>query len=104
MKIVSASRLTDGVVVHVGTDGGWVGRLADARRFEGPAAAAALEEALARRVEIAVAWLVEVGPDGAPIGRESLKEAMRDSGPSVRPDLGKQARGGVGQTIEGRRS
>ncbi|MEO1014702.1 MAG: DUF2849 domain-containing protein [Pseudomonadota bacterium] len=91
MKAVTANLLTDGRVVYLRADGEFVDRLEDATRFEAEAAKSALEGALARKTEFAGAYLIDVTEDGAPAGREAWKESIRNAGPTVRPDLGKQA-------------
>ncbi|MGF1544495.1 MAG: DUF2849 domain-containing protein [Parvularculaceae bacterium] len=89
-KVVTANLLSDGRVVYLGADGGWVDALAKAARHDGAAADDALEAAAARRTEIAGAYLIDVDEAGAS-GRDALREGVRAAGPTVRPDLGKQA-------------
>ena len=91
MKAVTANLLADGRVVYLAADGSWAERLAGAAIFEDDAAAHALTAAQARAIEIADAYLIEAEAGGAPAGREAFREAIRNCGPTVRPDLGKQA-------------
>ena len=91
MKAVTANRLDDGAVVYLAGDGAWTSDLSAAARFEDDGAKSALEEAQARVKEIADAYLIEVDDKGAPAGRETLRETIRKSGPTVRLDLGYQA-------------
>lgn len=91
MKAVTANRLDDGAVVYLKDDESWTGDLAAAASFGEEAAKAALEAAQARATEIADAYLIDVDDNGAPAGRETLRETIRKSGPTVRPDLGYQA-------------
>lgn len=86
MKVLTANRLCDGRVVYLGADDRWTVRLADAARFAETDAAAAESVAKMRVSEIAAAYLIEV-EDGAPAGREALRETIRRDGPTVRPDL-----------------
>ncbi|MEM6413632.1 MAG: DUF2849 domain-containing protein [Pseudomonadota bacterium] len=91
MKAVTANLLTNGRVVYLGADGQWVERLADAMLFEGEGADTALAEASKRSREIADIYLIEVGEHGNAAGREAIRETIRNAGPTVRTDLGKQA-------------
>lgn len=91
MKAVTANRLDDGAVVYLSADGSWTADVAAAARFADADAAAALEAAQARATEIADAYLFEVDESGALAGRETLRETIRKSGPTVRRDLGYQA-------------
>lgn len=91
MKAVTANRLKDGAVVYLAGDESWTSDLSAAARFADADAAAALEAAQARVKEIADAYLIDVDDKGAPAGRETLRETIRKSGPTVRLDLGYQA-------------
>lgn len=90
MKAITANRLADGAVVYLAPDGAWAEDLADAAGFPPDCAEAALEKARARLTEIAAAYLIDIGADGAPAGREAFRERIRRVGPTVRPDLGRQ--------------
>ena len=90
MKAVTANLLHGGRVVYLGTDGSWADSITEAALFEGEAADAALAAAERRATEIAGAYLIEATPEG-PAGREALRERIRNAGPTVRADLGKQA-------------
>lgn len=92
MKAVTANRLDDGAVVYAAADGSWTADVAAAARYSDAEAAAALEAAQARVTEIADAYLFEVDETGALTGRETLRETIRKAGPTVRTDLGYQAR------------
>ena len=94
MQIVTANRLDDGSVVYLDGQGGWSGRIEDSRRAESLDDA----EALMALANQAVADCLVVGPylidiadeDGA-VRPLHYREAIRAKGPTVRPDLGKQA-------------
>jgi sulfite reductase (NADPH) hemoprotein beta-component len=93
-KVVTANRLSDGVVVYLEAGGGWTEWIEGARIAHGEADAQAIL-ALAERPEQAVAvvgpYLMDVvGEDGRP-RPASPREIIRARGPSVRADLGKQA-------------
>jgi sulfite reductase (NADPH) hemoprotein beta-component len=93
-KAVTANRLTDGVVVYLTPDDGWAETPDQADWAEDSQD----QEALLARAQafagttVVAPYLFQVIPqaDGTP--RPShMKEVMRARGPSVRPDLGKQA-------------
>ncbi len=92
MKSVTANRLDDGAVVYLSGDDRWTPDLSAAARFEDGEAKDALAAAQKRVKEIADAYLIDVDEAGAPAGREHLRETIRKSGPTVRLDLGYQAR------------
>lgn len=91
---ISANRLRDGVVVFL-SPSGWVEHLADAERFPDKAAADAALEARARADEkrnlLVEPTVFEVREAGGRIEAAHIREAIRARGPTVRPDLGKQA-------------
>lgn len=91
MKAVTGNRLDDGVVVYLGDDDRWTSDLSAAARFEDGDAKDVLAAAQKRVKEIADAYLIDVDEAGAPAGRETLRETIRKSGPTVRLDLGYQA-------------
>ena len=91
---ISANRLSDGIVVFLAGNG-WVEALAGAMRFPDKNAAAAAIDGrakadVARNVIIEPA-LFEVIDAAQPAVAAHIREAIRANGPSVRPDLGKQA-------------
>lgn len=90
---ITANRLRDGVAVWLADDLAWVERVDDAAVFEGDAIAAALEAA---KRDVTALKVVDVYPlDVARIDGRTVplhvRERMKALGPSVRPDLGKQA-------------
>jgi hypothetical protein len=96
-KAVTANRLTDGIVVYLTPDDRWAETPEAADWAEDPQA----QETLLERAQafagttVVAPYLFQVTPqaDGTP--RPShIKEVMRAHGPSVRPDLGKQAQRG----------
>ena len=98
-QIVTANRLRDGIAVFLGRSGQWSEKIDEATLALEPKAAAALE---ARAMQDEVATLI-TGPylidaerrDGR-IRAAHIRERMRTLGPTVRPDLGKQAEGSAG--------
>ena len=92
-RIVTANRLDDGLVVYL-NGAGWSERIGDARvaGAEGDAAALlAQAEAPEQAVRVVGPYLIEVTREGAGPRPVSHREAIRALGPTVRPDLGKQA-------------
>lgn len=91
---ISANRLRDGVVVFLGRSG-WVERLGDAERFPDKAAAEAALEARARADEkrnlLVEPTAFELRVTNGLVEAAHIREAIRAKGPTVRPDLGKQA-------------
>lgn len=94
-KILTANRLTDGLVVYLGA-GGWANAPHLARRATNDDEANRLladgKEAVTRN-EVADVWLIDVESD-APV---RWKEAIRSKGPTVRRDLGYQSNPGETQ-------
>jgi hypothetical protein len=76
LQVVIANRLRDGIVVFLAANGGWVEYLDDARLADGVGAE-----------------LVPVDRSGGRITPTRYRDRIRSQGPSVRRDLGKQARG-----------
>lgn len=93
-SIVTANRLSDGVVVWLGSNGEWTDRLEAADALDGDALQSALETVRDRDRDVAVdirdipADLVE----GRPVP-QARRERLRGAGPSVREDLAKTAVG-----------
>ena len=94
--MVTANRLTDGVVVFLDAEGGWSEDFHRGATLSGEAAkAAALETAAkAERENLVVgAYWIELEQRGGRYVPKALREAIRASGPTNRRDLGKQAEG-----------
>ncbi|MEZ5893209.1 MAG: DUF2849 domain-containing protein [Parvularculaceae bacterium] len=91
MKAVTGNRLDDGAVVYLGDDDRWTKHLCAAARFADDDAKSVLAAAQKRVKEVADAYLVDIDAVGALTGRETLRETIRKSGPTVRTDLGYQA-------------
>ena len=91
--IITANRLTDGVVVFLGPQARWVEHLQEAAVFGSGESEAALAQAQrdeARQVVVGP-YAVEVVRSGTRIAPKALREAIRADGPTVRPDLAKSA-------------
>jgi sulfite reductase (NADPH) hemoprotein beta-component len=96
LKAVTANRLGDGEVVYLTAAGGWSEWLEQASVAEAPEP----EAKLLSIAERAVGDRLVVGPYAMAVTRvdgrlrpTSQREIIRARGPSVRPDLGKQAAG-----------
>ncbi|MGD9742904.1 MAG: DUF2849 domain-containing protein [Dongiaceae bacterium] len=95
-EIVTANRLRDGAVVYLAPEGYWSERLADAVVVEGEAAAAELlgtaDTAVKAQIVVAPYRADVTLESGLPVPR-TTKERIRSRGPSIHPELGKQAEG-----------
>jgi len=94
-QAVTANRLTDGIVVYLTAADTWSESLQDAEIADGKEAAGAL---LARgqaffepRNHVLDVYLFEVEKTDDGIRAASVRETIRQAGPTVRTDLGKQA-------------
>ncbi|MGB5092689.1 MAG: DUF2849 domain-containing protein [Parvibaculum sp.] len=93
-QAVTASLLVEGLVVYLTRDNRWSESLQDAEVAEGKEAG----EALLARAQPFVAnnvvidtYLFEVEPGEKGLVASSVREQIRQAGPTVRLDLGKQA-------------
>lgn len=95
MKLLAANRLTDGEAVWLGPDGRWVESIEQGEIVRDREGEERLErighEAVARN-EVVGIELVEVDLFDGRIRPLRLRERIRAAGPSIHPDLGKQAR------------
>ena len=93
-QVVSANRLTDGLVVYLTTGASWSEQLVDGHIAADDAAAerllAVAKQAEEDRVVIDPYLIGVVEFDGV-LRPKKYREYIRAMGPSVRPDLGKQA-------------
>ncbi|PVB59455.1 DUF2849 domain-containing protein [Labrenzia sp. 011] len=94
MKVITANRLLSGEVVWLGDGGRWVERVTLARIFEGKEAVAeGLAQGMASkdRQEVVDVYELDVTVEGGVIVPVRLREKIRAAGPTIHPDLGKQA-------------
>ena len=93
-QVLTANRLQLGEVVYWSGAAGWVPRLAEAQIFSGPEAEAALKGAAewVRKGEVVAPYLFDVRLEAEAVVPLKVRETIRAAGPSVRRDLGKQAR------------
>jgi hypothetical protein len=91
---LTASDLRDGEVVFW-NDGRWVRRFADAELFDArEPGEAALADAKAQATAVVDPYLIDVVlEEGLPVPT-SYRERVRALGPTIHPDMGKQAEGG----------
>jgi hypothetical protein len=93
-EVMTANRLLDGEVVFLGAHG-WIETIDAATVAVTPEGSKALD-ALGRQAmavnEVVDAYLIEVAQEEGRLRPVKLREYLRTLGPSVRPDLGKQAR------------
>ncbi|MBX3493143.1 MAG: DUF2849 domain-containing protein [Parvibaculum sp.] len=94
IQALTANRLADGIVVYLTADNRWSESLQDADVIEGKEAG----EALLARAQPAIdgnivvePYLFEVVREDGNIRAASVRETIRQAGPTVRLDLGKQA-------------
>src|SRR5271166_3014568 len=94
--VITANRLTDGVVVFQTVDEAWS---EDFNRAAVLADAQATAEALARAKRdeannlVVDAYAVPIEERNGHFAPKALREAIRAAGPTIRRDLGKQAHG-----------
>lgn len=93
MKVLTANRLAPGEVVYWSGSSNWQPALQQAELLDEGGAETALNAAAdwVRRCEIVAPYLFAVRLENGRIIPVSAREAIRANGPSVRPDLGKQA-------------
>ncbi len=84
MKLLTANRLSDGVVLWYVNDG-WVEDAAQAARFDDAEAEALQKQWAARETEVVAPYLIPLTPDGQPVQREHVREFVRANGPTIGP-------------------
>jgi hypothetical protein len=93
-QVVTANRLTDGIVVYLGPGGSWVEYLSQAAVFDDKTS---IEAALAAGQDSVVANLVvdvfafDVTATAKGPQASHIRDRIRAMGPTVHPDHGKQA-------------
>ena len=94
--MITANRLSDGLVVFHDADGGWsedFHRGAVLSDDGAKAAALARAEQSAADCEVVDPYAIEIESRNGHFVPKALREAIRASGPTIRRDLGKQAQG-----------
>jgi hypothetical protein len=95
-EAITANRLIDGVVVFQDAQGGWSEDFAGAAIYPDGAATAAAMVAAKRDADgdiVVEPYAIIVEQRGVHYAPKTLREMIRASGPTNRPDLGKQAEG-----------
>ena len=93
-QLVVANRLTDGVVVYLTTEGDWSKSIEHGHVADNETDAEALLEIAARAARnqfIVDPYLIETKGNGGSRRPTRLRERIRATGPTVRPDLNRQA-------------
>ena len=94
-QVLTANRLSDGEVVYLDARDHWVERLAEAQvlgdKAEGEAALVKGVQAENDR-KVVHAYLFDITGQGEAAKPVKMREIIRAAGPTVRRDLGKQAR------------
>lgn len=90
-KVVTSWNVETGRTVYRKADGTWSSDLRDAIVLTGDTAEAELSKAAAEQSLVVDPYFMEVTEAGEPTGRETLRETIRVHGPTIRPDLGRQA-------------
>ena len=93
VKVLTANRLRPGDVVYWSESRGWVGDLQQAQALDDTQAELALKAAAAsvEHCDVVAPYAFPVRLESGQIVPVSAREIIRARGPSVRPDLGKQA-------------
>ncbi len=95
-QVMTANRLRDGEVVFLTRSGAWKEQIDEAVLALEPQATAALEARAAADVTATLVtgtYLFDAERVGGKIRALHMRERIRTLGPTVRPDLGKQADG-----------
>ncbi|MEZ5937834.1 MAG: DUF2849 domain-containing protein [Hyphomonadaceae bacterium] len=90
-KAVTAWNSRTGRVVYLTAGRDWSEALGDAAVLTGEAAEAELAFAIADEARVTDPYFMQVSPDGAVDGRETIRETIRARGPTNHPMFGKQA-------------
>lgn len=94
MKIITANRLDDGIVVFLGRSHRWAEQIDDVTPFDDDAAVEDAQALAAQAVadrRIVEPYAIDVRAEGRGLVPVRLREVIRAKGPTVRLDLGKQA-------------
>lgn len=95
LKVVTANDLFSGAVVYWTMAGAWTEDLDEAMIVEGPAALTELQKATADEARSVGPYLMDIDTNHTPTGRGRLREVIREAGPTIHPQFGRQAERGV---------
>ena len=90
-KVITAWLSTTGRVVYLTKDRNWSEQLADADVLTGPSASDLLAWAATDQTRATDPYFMQVTADGKVAGRETIRETIRELGPTNHPMFGKQA-------------
>lgn len=90
-KIITANDLFTGAAFYWHKERGWTDDIREALVVEGELALAELSFAAADEACSVGPYLMDVEPDGTPSGRAKLRETIREAGPTIHPQFGRQA-------------
>jgi len=91
LKVITANDLFGGHVIYWTKDRSWTDRLSEAVILEGDAALSELTLAVADESRSVGPYLMDVSAENLPAGRGRLREEIRDLGPTIHPQFGRQA-------------
>ena len=90
-KVITAWLSASGRVVYLTKDRSWSEALADAEVLTGAGAADILAWASTDQTRVSDPYFMQVTPEGQVAGRETIRETIRERGPTNHPMFGKQA-------------
>ena len=90
-KVITAWLSATGRVVYLTKDRSWSENLADAEVLMGVGANDILAWATTDQTRVSDPYFMQVSADGKVAGRETLRETIRELGPTNHPMFGKQA-------------
>jgi hypothetical protein len=93
-KVITGWDTRSGRVVYLTSSRSWSSALGDAHIFRGPDGAEALVWARSDQARATDPYFMQVDDDGAVAGRESVRERIRERGPTCHPQFGRQAGNG----------
>ena len=91
MQILTANRLSDGVVVYWAGGGAWHEEMSRAKIVSTAEDASAATRVGQADALVVGAYLMDVRQQDGTLAPVKMREVIRAAGPSVRLDLGKQA-------------
>ena len=90
-KVITAWLSATGRVVYMTKDRSWSENLADTEVLMGAGASDILAWAATDQTRVSDPYFMQVTPDGKVAGRETIRETIRERGPTNHPMFGKQA-------------
>ena len=91
LKVITANDLLSGAVIYWRENETWTEDLNEALILEGPAALDVLQKATADEGNSVGPYLMDVEQDHSPAGRGRLRETIREAGPTIHPQFGRQS-------------